>query len=101
MGKKVAEYGAGRSFLIRWPGTPAQWIDLSLINTVSKAVRIPVIACGGAGGWHHFSDVFEQTKADAVAAANIFIMLIKVYIWLKNMFMKKCPVRPPDLTLEE
>lgn len=100
--KKVAEYGAGEIFLnsVDRDGQ-RNGFDLSLINMVSKAVRIPVIACGGAGGWQHFSDVFAQTKADAVAAANIFHYVDQsVYLAKKYVYEKKCPVRPPDLTLE-
>ncbi|MBK8878055.1 MAG: imidazole glycerol phosphate synthase subunit HisF [Haliscomenobacter sp.] len=39
---------------------------------VSEAVRIPVIASGGAGTMEHFYDVFTAGKADAGLAASIF-----------------------------
>jgi len=39
---------------------------------VSEAVRIPVIASGGAGTVEHFVDVFGRGKADAALAASIF-----------------------------
>jgi len=46
--------------------------DIALTRTVAEAVRIPVIALGGAGSWRDFAEVLEQTHASAVAAANIF-----------------------------
>jgi cyclase len=39
---------------------------------VSNAVRIPVIASGGAGTAAHFADVFKRGCADAALAASIF-----------------------------
>ncbi|WP_050616399.1 imidazole glycerol phosphate synthase subunit HisF [Bacillus testis] len=46
--------------------------DLSLTKAVSEAVRIPVIASGGAGRAEDFKHVFEEGKADAALAASIF-----------------------------
>lgn len=46
--------------------------DLDLINAVRAAVSIPVIASSGAGCEAHFSEVFEQTGAEAALAAGIF-----------------------------
>lgn len=46
--------------------------DLELTRRVSEAVRIPVIASGGAGDMSHFYDVFTDGKADAGLAASIF-----------------------------
>lgn len=46
--------------------------DLELTRAVSDAVRIPVIASGGCGKLEHFSEVFEQTGADAALAASLF-----------------------------
>ncbi|MGB7190971.1 MAG: imidazole glycerol phosphate synthase subunit HisF [Acidobacteriaceae bacterium] len=46
--------------------------DCELTAQVSEAVRIPVIASGGAGNAAHFSDVFLRGKADAALAASIF-----------------------------
>ena len=43
--------------------------DIELISLVCDAVRLPVIALGGAGEWQHFEEVFTRTKASAVAAA--------------------------------
>ena len=46
--------------------------DCALTAAVSRAVNIPVIASGGAGGVDHFVDVFTEGCADAALAASIF-----------------------------
>jgi imidazole glycerol-phosphate synthase subunit HisF len=46
--------------------------DCDLTAAVSRAVRIPVIASGGAGEPSHFKDVFTAGEADAALAASIF-----------------------------
>ena len=47
-------------------------VDTGLIDAVSKAVGIPVIASSGAGNPKHFVEVFEKTGAAAALAAGIF-----------------------------
>ena len=46
--------------------------DCALTAAASDAVRIPVIASGGAGQRRHFSEVFTQGRADAALAASVF-----------------------------
>jgi imidazole glycerol-phosphate synthase subunit HisF len=46
--------------------------DLALLRAVSDAVRVPVIASGGAGSVEHLYEAFESGHADAVLAASIF-----------------------------
>jgi cyclase len=46
--------------------------DCPLTRAVADAVRIPVIASGGAGGAEHFVEVFRDGHADAALAASIF-----------------------------
>lgn len=46
--------------------------DLELTRQVAEAVRIPVIASGGAGTMEHFRDAVTLGKADAVLAASLF-----------------------------
>ncbi|WP_312693681.1 imidazole glycerol phosphate synthase subunit HisF [Caproiciproducens sp.] len=46
--------------------------DLELTAAISRRVRIPVIASGGAGKMEHFYDAFTDGKADAVLAASLF-----------------------------
>ena len=72
--------------------------DLGLLEEVASKARIPVIACGGAGEWEHFSEAFEKTSVDAVAAANIFHYVDQsVYLAKKFLYERRCPVRPADL----
>jgi cyclase len=71
--KKVESLGAGEILLTSMDsdGTKTGY-DLDLTKAVSEAIRIPVIASGGAGKLEHLRDVLIQGKADAVLAASIF-----------------------------
>ena len=46
--------------------------DVALTRAVSEAVRIPVIASGGAGRLEHFYEAFTEGGASAVLAASLF-----------------------------
>lgn len=46
--------------------------DLALTQAISSAVRIPVIASGGAGRLEHLHEVLTMGGASAVLAASIF-----------------------------
>ncbi|HEY8825839.1 MAG TPA: imidazole glycerol phosphate synthase subunit HisF [Candidatus Limnocylindria bacterium] len=46
--------------------------DLDLVARVADAVRVPVIASGGAGSVAHFLELFATTGSDAGLAASIF-----------------------------
>lgn len=46
--------------------------DLPLLQAVTQAVNIPVIASGGAGTLSHLADALRIGQADAVLAASIF-----------------------------
>ena len=46
--------------------------DISLTRRISEAVKIPVIASGGAGNLGHLYEALTEGKADAVLAASIF-----------------------------
>jgi len=79
-GRRVVEWareaearGAGEILLTSMDadGTRAGF-DCELTAAVSEAVRIPVIASGGAGTVDHFVEVFGRGKADAALAASIF-----------------------------
>ena len=71
--KDVERRGAGEILLTSMDsdGTKAGY-DIELNREVSEAVRIPVIASGGAGNLDHMVDVLRDGKADAVLAASIF-----------------------------
>jgi cyclase len=65
--------GAGEILLtsMRRDGTKAGF-DHELTALVSSAVRLPVIASGGAGSMEHFAELFRAGHADAGLAAGIF-----------------------------
>jgi len=65
--------GAGEILLTSMDadGTKAGY-DLELTRAVAEAVRVPVIASGGAGAPEHFAEVFEEAAADAALAASVF-----------------------------
>jgi cyclase len=46
--------------------------DLELTRAVADAVRVPVIASGGAGTMEHFAQVLTEGLADAALAASLF-----------------------------
>ena len=66
------KYGAGRIMLtnLECHGT-CEGYDLNLIKAVSSAVKIPVIAGGGAGTLQHFAEA-ARAGAGAVLAAGVF-----------------------------
>ncbi len=70
---RVAELGAGEILLTSMDrdGTLAGY-DLPLLEAVSAAINIPVIASGGAGTLEHFADALQPGRADAVLAASLF-----------------------------
>ncbi len=71
--KQVEDLGAGEILLtsIDRDGT-MQGYDIELNGLVSAATRLPVIASGGAGNYHHMAEVLKHTSVSAVAAASIF-----------------------------
>jgi cyclase len=70
---KIEKLGAGEILLtsIDRDGTMLGY-DIELVEQVSSAVRIPVIASGGAGEYEHMLDAIRTGGASAVAAASIF-----------------------------
>lgn len=70
--RECAARGAGEILLTSWDrdGTRAGY-DLALLSAVSGAVRVPVIASGGANSAEHLAEALEA-GADAVLAASIF-----------------------------
>ena len=71
--RQVEDRGAGEILItsIDRDGT-MEGYDLPLIEAVASAVRIPVIASGGAGHYGHMIEAVQQAGASAVAAASIF-----------------------------
>jgi cyclase len=71
--RNVESLGAGEILLTSMDrdGTKAGY-DLELLRRISSAVKIPVIASGGAGTKEHFHDALTKGRADAVLAASLF-----------------------------
>jgi cyclase len=46
--------------------------DLDLLRAIRSAVRLPIIASGGAGCVRDFAEVFTHADADAALAASLF-----------------------------
>jgi cyclase len=72
--KDAENRGAGEIFLnsIDRDGT-MQGYDVELIQSVSSAVNIPVVACGGAGKIQDLADAIKIGGASAAAAGSIFV----------------------------
>ena len=71
--KKMEEMGAGEILIssIERDGT-MEGYDLDLIRIVSEAVKIPVIASGGAGSYEDIYQAIHTGGAQAASAASIF-----------------------------
>lgn len=70
---KAEKLGAGEILLTSMDGDGTrEGYDLELTRTVAEAVKIPVIASGGAGKPEHFYDALVKAKAEAVLAASLF-----------------------------
>jgi cyclase len=69
--------------------------DIELTRAVVEAVKIPVIASGGAGRLEHFLEALTAAKAEAALAASLFhyhqltIAAVKDYLARHGV-----PVRP-------
>jgi len=93
--KEAEDRGAGEILLtsIDRDGTKSGF-DCELTAAVSAAVRIPVIASGGAGSFDDFVDVFTTGRADAALAASIFhyaehgVADLKTHLQRRNIPMR-------------
>lgn len=72
--KACAEKGAGEILLnfIDRDGTYKGY-DLTILQEVTSAITIPVIACGGAGSIEDFRQAIVEGKSSAVAAGSMFV----------------------------
>jgi len=71
--KEVESLGAGEIVLTSMDADGTRdGYDLPITSAVSEAVRIPVVASGGAGHPSHLADAIVKGKADAALAASIF-----------------------------
>ncbi len=71
--KEVEERGAGEILFTSMDhdGTKNGFANEALAH-LSNTLNIPIIASGGAGAIHHFTDTFKEGKADAALAASVF-----------------------------
>lgn len=72
--KEAERLGAGELIInsIDNDGT-MQGYDNKLIKMVTDAVKIPVIACGGAGAIHDLKEIIYESNAHAAAAGSMFV----------------------------
>ena len=90
--------GAGEILLTSMDGdgTKAGY-DLELTKAVAEAVKIPVIASGGAGKPEHFYEALAYAGAEAVLAASLFhykeleIRQVKAYLRERGISVRLCP----------
>src|SRR5512134_726006 len=96
--RRMEECGSGEILLTSMDrdGTRDGY-DIPLTRAIANAVRIPVIASGGAGSKEHFAHALTEGGADAVLAASIFhygehtVGEAKAYLRSHGV-----PVRPPS-----
>jgi imidazole glycerol-phosphate synthase subunit HisF len=71
--KRGEQLGAGEILLTSMDTDGVKTgFDCSLTREVSRSVKVPVIASGGAGKPEDFLRVFDEGEADAALAASIF-----------------------------
>jgi cyclase len=85
--REVEERGAGEILLTSMDADGTQdGYDIALTRAVADAVRIPVIASGGAGRLEHFYEALSAGGASAALAASLFhyrqlsIAQVKAYL---------------------
>jgi imidazole glycerol-phosphate synthase subunit HisF len=96
--REVEMLGAGEIVLTSMDadGTKAGY-DLAMTRAVSDAVRIPVVASGGAGCPEHLYQVLTAGGADAALAASIFhyneygIAVTKAYLAERHVPVRLVP----------
>ena len=78
LAQKAEALGAGEIMItsIEREGT-FEGYDLELLRAVSSAVRIPVIANGGAGSINDFEEAVTRGGCSAVAAGSLFVFAAK------------------------
>lgn len=72
--RRAEELGAGEIMVnaIDRDGT-GKGYDIDLVRSIADAVRIPVIAAGGAGSYDDLDAVAKQGRAAAAAAGSLFV----------------------------
>ncbi len=93
--KRAESLGAGEILLTSMDcdGTKAGY-DIALTKAIADAVKIPVIASGGAGTMEHFYEALTEGGADAALAASLFhykeleIKEVKAYLREKGVSVR-------------
>jgi len=68
--------------------------DIVLLNQITNAVRVPVIASGGAGTIQHFIDVATRTDVDGYLAASVFhYKEIAIKTLKEELYKQNIPIR--------
>lgn len=72
--QRLQAAGAGEIFInsVDRDGTMAGY-DLELLRIASRIVKVPVVACGGAGTVEHLQQAIKEGGASAVAAGSMFV----------------------------
>ncbi len=96
--REAERRGAGEILLTSMDGDGTKnGYDLTLTKAVADAVRIPVIASGGAGSLEHFREALVDAGADAALAASLFhyreltIKEVKDYLLRQGVSIRPCP----------
>lgn len=93
---RAEELGAGELLVTSMDrdGTK-QGFDNFLYSEISRVVRVPVVASGGAGEPRHFLEAFTEGKADAALAASVFhygnypVPVVKEYLRREGVEVRK------------
>ncbi|MEE8443645.1 MAG: imidazole glycerol phosphate synthase subunit HisF [Dehalococcoidia bacterium] len=97
---RAVELGAGEIVVnsIDADGTQEGY-DLELLRSISRSVRVPVVASGGAGSLEHLYQAIAEGEADAVLAATIFHFGAYTITQAKEYLAQRgVPVRHPVLS---
>ncbi len=87
--KKVSQMGAGEIFLNSYENDGTnKGLYIRLFEQISSNLSIPTILFGGVSSWAHLEKGFK-TKANAVAAANIFHYSESSVTYAKEYLIKK------------
>lgn len=92
---KAEKMGAGEILLTSMDGDGTkEGYDIELTKAVADAVKIPVIASGGAGTLEHFREALADAGAEAALAASLFhykeleIRQVKEYLREKGVSVR-------------
>jgi len=98
---EVERRGAGEILLTSMDGDGTQaGYDIPLTRAISDAVRIPVIASGGAGRLDHFTEALTEGGAAAALAASLFhFRQLSIMDVKRHLLEAGVPVRIPPRDL--